>query len=564
MNSRQTKVVYDHVLPDIKSWPIVRLLQGRKAFVDEIVTSLMEDYKDLDPESLEETLSTTIYLELKRIKEEPFKVDPKNEYKYFKGLRKTLAENGNKPHSYDLNVALLNRLLHRYTEEIVGNFKIRTFKFARRALTQLFNRLLNSASTKLWGGLISNKHKIDDRIKILGPIEKIRSFCTKGTLIFVPTHFSNLDSILLGYSIDKMLGLPAFSYGAGLNLYEMELVGYFMNRLGAYKIDRRKKNPIYLRTLKKMSVLSIQKGVNMLFFPGGTRSRSGEIETELKLGLLSTILEAQRLNLEKEEGNRLYVVPVVIGYHSVLESSFLIEQHLKRTGQENYLGSRDQGNSYTKFFKFLWNLFATGSEVFLTFGEPMDVLGHKQSEDGHSIDKDGQRLHLKDYFLLDGEITGNKQREYVYTKFLAKQIVQSLHQNNTVLCSHLVSYVAFVMLKAEYPKDSIFHFLNRDFHKQFIPYNRFKSQLEAYRAELIQMEERGKLLLSDRVRMENMDVIIEKGIKYSGAYHNAKALKLKGDVVISEDIKLLYYYHNRLDHYDLDKRIEVSMLEKTK
>ena len=63
------------------------------------------------------------------------------------------------------------------------------------------------------------------------------------TVIIVPTHFSNLDSILIGYAIDGIMGLPAFHYGAGLNLYDLELVAYFINRLGAYKVDRRKKKP---------------------------------------------------------------------------------------------------------------------------------------------------------------------------------------------------------------------------------------------------------------------------------------------------------------------------------
>src|SRR5204863_9543615 len=59
--------------------------------------------------------------------------------------------------------------------------------------------------------------------------------------ILVPTHFSNLDSILIGWIIHAM-GLPAFIYGAGLNLFNIKIFAYFMNSLGAYKVDRRKKD----------------------------------------------------------------------------------------------------------------------------------------------------------------------------------------------------------------------------------------------------------------------------------------------------------------------------------
>ena len=39
-------------------------------------------------------------------------------------------------------------------------------------------------------------------------------------------------------------------YGAGLVLYNMNLFSYFLNSLGAYKVDRRKKHLLYLETLK--------------------------------------------------------------------------------------------------------------------------------------------------------------------------------------------------------------------------------------------------------------------------------------------------------------------------
>lgn len=149
----------------------------------------------------------------------------------------------------------------------------------------------------------------------------------------MPTHFSNLDSILVGYAMDEMLGLPSFSYGAGLNLYNSGIAAYFMNRLGAYRVDRRKKNPIYLETLKAMSKLSIQRGVNSLFFPGGTRSRSGSLEKKLKMGLIGTAVEAQRALCQEGKKEKIFIVPLVMSYHFVLEAKYLIEQHLLITGK---------------------------------------------------------------------------------------------------------------------------------------------------------------------------------------------------------------------------------------
>ena len=111
----------------------------------------------------------------------------------------------------------------------------------------------------------------------------------------------------------------AFVYGAGLNLFGIRALAYFMNKLGAYKVDRRKKNLPYLETLKTYSTLAMTNGCNSLFFPGGTRSRSGAIEDKLKLGLLGTAMEAQRLNYLNNgaEAKKIFVVPVVFGYNFV-------------------------------------------------------------------------------------------------------------------------------------------------------------------------------------------------------------------------------------------------------
>src|SRR5690606_14935558 len=203
---------------------------------------------------------------------------------------------------------------HRYSEEIVGTFRIKTFIFSRKFLTVFFNRLLNTAAGKKLHRIWGTKHQLYNKLLIHGDVEKTRSLMTKGTVVIVPTHFSNLDSILIGYAMDAVLGLPSFSYGAGLNLYNTGYTAYFMNRLGAYRVDRRTKNPVYLETLKSMSRLAITRGTNSLFFPGGTRSRSGHLETRLKMGLLGTAVEAQRALCQEGKDGKVFIVPLVLNY----------------------------------------------------------------------------------------------------------------------------------------------------------------------------------------------------------------------------------------------------------
>ena len=110
-----------------------------------------------------------------------------------------------------------------------------------------------------------------------------------------------------------------------------------MSKLGAYKVDRRKKNSIYINSLLEYSKFSFTYNINTIFFPGGTRSRSGQIETELKTGLLSSLIGAQFEKIKSGDDKKIFVVPMILNYNSVLEARSLIYSFLKNEGKTKYL-----------------------------------------------------------------------------------------------------------------------------------------------------------------------------------------------------------------------------------
>ena len=267
----QRKFTQPPLIPDISDWPINKLSVQREAFVDEVVEYTMAQLSSRFAHNWEKLITRTIYLEEIRVKENPWKADPPNEKIYWKKLRHDFDDIADEEEELqtDLKRELVEKIVRRYTEEIVGNFNIRTFKFARKFLTAFFSRLLKTASARNWRRILGSSEVLDKRLRVYGPVERIRELYSQGTLVVLPTHFSNLDSILIGFALDRIMGLPSFSYGAGLNLFDSEIISFFMNRLGAYRVDRRKKNPIYLETLKSMSSLSIQRGTNSIFFLEG-------------------------------------------------------------------------------------------------------------------------------------------------------------------------------------------------------------------------------------------------------------------------------------------------------
>jgi glycerol-3-phosphate O-acyltransferase len=552
---------YKPILDGIPDWPVYQLSKNRKEFVEEVALKSFERILELRPtrKQLIDELEATVYREQNRIKRNRWRVDPKDDSRFWAEVKNNLIEASariNDPVDKTHEI-ILKRIVTRYANEIAGNFKPNSYRLTRELLKIWFSRLLNGARVKKFGAFFRNQYTLRDKIQIVGKVKMLRRLAKKGTVVMVPTHFSNLDSILVGWVIHS-LGLPAFIYGAGLNLFNIKIFAYFMNSLGAYKVDRRKKNLPYLETLKMYSNLAIQKGAHSLFFPGGTRSRSGLIEKQLKLGLLSTAIEAQR-NLYLENPNatevrKIFVVPVTLNYNFVLEAPDLIEDYLHVKGQDKYFPEQDKYGS-VQLLKFLFKFFTKGSNISVSIGPALDVIGNHVDEEGHSIDNQGRLIHTKDYFVSGGQISEDKQREDEYTRMLSHKIVSEYHRINRVFASHLAAFVAFEMWQRKFPKLDLFGLLRLPEEDLELDYAEFRETFKRVRKRIYELKDEGKVYHATHLKGK-VDSVLKLGIENVGIFHLKRPLLLnkKGNI-ITKDLTVLYYYHNRLVGYDLEQYI---------
>lgn len=552
---------YKPILEGIPDWPVYQLSKNRKGFIEEVAQHSLKRIKELRPtrKQLIDELQATVYREQQRMKRNRWRVDPPDESKFWSKIKNDLIDLTSKPIDEDVHKEdeILNRIVQRYANEIAGNFKPTSYKFAREVIKFWFARLLNAARVKKFGAIFRNQYTLRDKIQIVGKVKQLRRLAKKGTIVMVPTHFSNLDSILIGWIIHS-LGLPAFIYGAGLNLFNIKIIAYFMNSLGAYKVDRRKKNLPYLETLKMYSGLAIQKGAHSLFFPGGTRSRSGMIEKMLKLGLLSTATEAQRniyLNTpEGEEPRKIFVVPVTLNYHFVLEAPELIDDYLSVKGQDRYLPEEDKYGSF-QLLQFLFKFFTKGSNISVSIGRGLDIMGNFVDDEGHSLDSQNRRIHTRDYFLSNGQITIDKQREDEYTRMLSQRIVSEYHRINRVFASHLVAFVAFELWQKKHPQLDLFGLLRLPEEELSLEYAEFRKTCKRVRKQIYQLKKEGKANHATHLKGK-IDLVIRHGLESVGTFHLKRPLLMnKQGNIITKDLNTLYYYHNRLVGYDLEKFI---------
>jgi glycerol-3-phosphate O-acyltransferase len=242
----------------------------------------------------------------------------------------------------------------------------------------------------------------------------------------------------------------------------------------------------------------------------------------------------------------------------------LIEEHLKRTGKENYLAKRKPKKTSMKRIRFLNRLFKSDSNVTLSFGAPIDIFGNPIDKEGNSI-KNGRILDIKEYFSSEeGKLTYDAQRNIVYTRLLADRLIDSYSKENVVLSSHLVSFVAFHMFRKKYSNLDIFNLVNLP--ADYFDYSKddLFEQMSKVKAKLLDMSSFGRLKLSPEISQMTLDGILEDAVKNINVYHFYKPIGVKDGQIFSEDFRLLYYYSNRLEGYKLDNQIDVKPVKTLK
>ena len=253
-------------------------------------------------------------------------------------------------------------------------------------------------------------------------------------------------------------------------------------------------------------------------------------------------------------------MPVVLNYHFVLEAKNLINSHLKKTGKELYLVEKKAFGGIFNLLKFFWNFFKASSTIIVNDGEPMDVLGNFVDDEGSSYSQFGVPVDVGDYFYSGGQIKYDRQRNAQYTQMLSNRIVDRFYKENIILSSHLVAFVAFNLLQQQYANLDLYGLLRLPKDDRIILRHIFEKNIQLVREALIELKQNHKVNLSPIVENSSIEELIDHGIENVGNFHIKKALFIdkEGDFS-SEDMNLLYYYHNRMNGYQLDSIVDIKI-----
>jgi glycerol-3-phosphate O-acyltransferase len=148
-------------------------------------------------------------------------------------------------------------------------------------------------------------------------MERVREASRRGVVVFLPSHKSHVDYLLLSWALRKhWLELPLVAAGDNLAFFPL---GAILRRGGAFFIRRSfRGDRLYAAVVDAYVRRLLRDGWALELFLEGGRSRTGKLRPP-QVGMLNLIVDAA-LALD---GRELFFVPVSIGYERMLEEGEL-------------------------------------------------------------------------------------------------------------------------------------------------------------------------------------------------------------------------------------------------
>jgi glycerol-3-phosphate O-acyltransferase len=189
-------------------------------------------------------------------------------------------------------------------------------------------------------------------------INKLRKLSKNKQIVYLPSHRSHADYLMIGYIIYKYgLDTPVTAAGVNLSFFPM---GPVFRGAGAYFIRRSfSGNPTYSTTFKTYLKLMMQSGSPHMFYIEGGRSRSGKLLSP-KLGMLSMLVDYYR----NGEVDDFYFAPLSVEYGKLFEGQSYIDE---LTGGEKQKESMFAMFDTLKYFKKRQGI------TYVQFAEPFSI-----------------------------------------------------------------------------------------------------------------------------------------------------------------------------------------------
>ena len=227
-----------------------------------------------------------------------------------------------------------------YLDEMAANYNQRMIGFLDVVMSWVFKNLFSGIEVDETG------------------FEKIRNIAKRHPIVYVPSHKSHVDYLVLSYVLYHNNFFPPHIV-AGINLSFFPL-GQIFRGSGAFFMRRTfKGNKVYALVFSNYLKALIKENYPIEFFIEGGRSRTGRLLLP-KMGVVKYMVRAYR-----ELGLRdLQFVPVYIGYDQVIEQAGYVREVTGQAKKESRLKTLPRSQ---RMFREQYG------KIYLGFGEPISL-----------------------------------------------------------------------------------------------------------------------------------------------------------------------------------------------
>jgi len=238
--------------------------------------------------------------------------------------------------SKNIPASKAKKLAEKYTKEIASAYSYKAVRVMESTLTHLWNKIYDGVVVK--------------------DSEMVRELASTHEIIYVPSHRSHIDYLLLSYTLyHEGLVPPHIAAGINLNFWP---VGPMLRRGGAFFLRRSfGGNKLYTAVFNEYIFQLMDRGIPLEFFPEGGRSRTGRLLPP-KTGLLAMSVQSLLRGTRKP----VAIIPVYIGYERMFEGkSYLNELR----------GAEKKKESFGQLLGIRKTLKQNFGKVYLNFAEPI-------------------------------------------------------------------------------------------------------------------------------------------------------------------------------------------------
>ncbi len=227
-----------------------------------------------------------------------------------------------------------------YFDEIAADFNITYIQFFHLALTWFFKKLFEGIDVDM------------------ASLARVREWARRGPLIYVPSHKSHIDYLVLNYVLyNYNMHIPRVAAGKNLAFWPM---GHVFRKSGAFFIRRTFRGArLYREVFNRYIKALIEEGHPLEFFIEGGRSRSGKLILP-KIGFLTILLQA----FKEEYCRDLVFVPASISYDRILEDKAFLQEAS---------GGKKEKENFRQIIRARHFLKRRYGKIYIRFGEPLSL-----------------------------------------------------------------------------------------------------------------------------------------------------------------------------------------------